>query len=415
MTIVEFFDGVSITNMVSCCTVRPDRIIFIGEKNLMEKQTETYRRFTDSLGLKVEFEFCSINKHNLTDIVCKLENIVETEPGCVFDLTGGEDLVLVAMGVVYERYKNTGKIKMHRFNINTGSCFDCDGDGFVLCSETPELSVADNIMVYGGKLISSDGKNGVYNWTLDSEFVSDLKVLWIICKENPRQWNKCVGILRHISSLCADSNNLFLISDMAYVETILSKDRCGKERFENFLKRLCNDGYILNYSEQDGVIGFCYKNDQIKKCLTTEGAVLELIVYHYAHFAETKHGEPKYNDYVIGAEIDWDSEIHDITDEEKDTKNEIDVLLMKGLVPIFISCKNGAFDENELYKLNTVAEKFGGPFAKKVLVVTDYGNTSEEKLKYLKQRITDMKIQLIDYVNAMDEKKFIDAIKNIKC
>lgn len=37
MTIVEFVDGVSIDNMASCLTIKPDKIIFIGEKAAIKK------------------------------------------------------------------------------------------------------------------------------------------------------------------------------------------------------------------------------------------------------------------------------------------------------------------------------------------------------------------------------------------
>ena len=44
----------------------------------------------------------------------------------------------------------------------------------------------------------------------------------------------------------------------------------------------------------------------------------------------------------------------------QETKNEIDVMLMRGVVPVFVSCKNGAVKMDELYKLDTVAQRFGG-------------------------------------------------------
>ena len=53
------------------------------------------------------------------------------------------------------------------------------------------------------------------------------------------------------------------------------------------------------------------------------------------------------------------------------TTNELDVILTVGMVPVFISCKNGGIDSDELYKLETVSEEFGGKYAKKVLVATD--------------------------------------------
>ena len=72
-------------------------------------------------------------------------------------------------------------------------------------------------------------------------------------------------------------------------------------------------------------------------------------------------------------------------------------------------------DENELYKLNTVAERFGGPYARKVLVASYFGKSSEEGHKYFVQRAKDMKIQLIENVHELSEEEFAKKIKNILC
>ncbi|MBQ3004644.1 MAG: hypothetical protein IJD88_01815 [Clostridia bacterium] len=69
---------------------------------------------------------------------------------------------------------------------------------------------------------------------------------------------------------------------------------------------------------------------------------------------------------MTGVVIDWDGKLHDEnTEKVLDTENEIDVLMMHGVIPVFVSCKSSSVDSNELYKLNTIAEKFGGPYAKK--------------------------------------------------
>lgn len=120
MTVVEFFDGVSINNMVSCLAIKPEKIIFVGQKKMMRKQEEAYRRFVSKHGIQVTFEFRPVNVNNLEKLIELLTEIVENEDECTFDLTGGEDTVLVAMGIVYEKYHTTKKVQMHRFNINTG-------------------------------------------------------------------------------------------------------------------------------------------------------------------------------------------------------------------------------------------------------------------------------------------------------
>lgn len=47
-----------------------------------------------------------------------------------FDLTGGDELAMAAIGIVYDRHKDKG-IKLHQYNIRTGVVYDCDMDGRV--------------------------------------------------------------------------------------------------------------------------------------------------------------------------------------------------------------------------------------------------------------------------------------------
>ena len=90
-----------------------------------------------------------------------------------------------------------------------------------------------------------------------------------------------------------------------------------------------------------------------------------------------------------GVCIDWDGET-----KGADTENEIDVMMMRGMIPVFVSCKNGFVETDELYKLATVAERFGGKYAKKALVASslDLGSSFG---KILKQRADEMGIMIL--------------------
>lgn len=414
MTIVEFFDGVSIDNMASCLTIKPDKIIFIGENKPMKKQEDAYLRLIKSKGLEVILDYKPINKNSVEQIISVLTEIVESEENCAFDLTGGEDLVLVAMGVVFERYRSSGKIQMHRFNIRTGMLYDCDSDGLLPNIEQPKLTVSDNIMLYGGSIVSYNGDKGTYNWVFDDDFESDLKNMWDICKVNPGLWNSQIGTFSFIAeSAHLENGELEVSADKTYVEELMKNQKYKFTWVPGIVKAFTKRGLITDVVDSIDVISFSFKNEQVKLCLTKEGTLLELMVLLYAKSAKEKDGTPKFDDAVNGAYIDWDSTLHDITDDEKDTENEIDVVLMKGLVPIFISCKNGYVDETELYKLNTVAEKFGGPYAQKVLVATYFGKNTVDGHKYFVQRAKDMRIQLIENVHELSEDAFSKKIKNI--
>ena len=416
MTIVEFFDGVSIENMASCLAIKPDKIIFIGENKPMKKQQQAYLKFIESHGFKVDLEYETINKNSVEQIISVLTKIVEREENCAFDLTGGEDLVLVAMGVVFERYRNTGKIQLHRFNVRTGMIYDCDSDGELPDVEQPKLTVKENIMLYGGSMVSYNGEKGTYDWNIDDDFESDLKNMWEICKVNPGLWNSQIGTLSFMAEKsCADAGQLYVSVKRSHIEEMMKNQKNKFVWVYGLIKAFYRDGLILDIVDDEDDISFTFKNEQVKMCLTKEGTLLELMVLLYAKAAQEKDGTPRYNDVVNGVYIDWDSDIHDITDDETDTENEIDVVMMKGLVPVFVSCKNGYVDETELYKLNTVAERFGGPYAQKVLVATYFGKNSVEGHKYFVQRAKDMKIQLIENVHELSEEDFAKKIKNILC
>ena len=416
LTIVEFFDGVTIVNMASAIATKPSKVIFIGERKLIEKQKSNYHRFVNEYGLEnIEFDYKSINRNSISQIISVLEEIVQAEDNCIFDLTGGEDLVLVAMGMVFEKYHRIqpGKVKMHRFNIETGKIYDCDSDGFVPQIDRPRLTVKNNIMLYGGTIIPYDGnKSGTYPWIIDSEFELALERMWARCKRAPDDWNNLVATItianresgRDYHDLDFFMNKNLIKNSMPTNKKYTWSKKIGEE--------FCKNKIITEYVEDETCVRFRFKNEQIKLCLTKEGTLFEQIVMLFAKRA--KNGNDfVYDDAMSGVCIDWDDTIHNSWDNDKDTINEIDVILTKGLIPVFISCKNGQTKDTELYKLNTVAEKFGGPYAKKVLISTNLDNNGEKDCRSLIQRAKDMDILLIKDVHKLDESEFKQVLKNI--
>ncbi|MGN0502007.1 MAG: hypothetical protein ACI4HN_03685, partial [Ruminococcus sp.] len=73
--------------------------------------------------LNTEFHFCSVSRNNLSGIISSLSKIIENEEECIFDLDGGEDLYLVAVGILSQKYGS--KVQMHRYNVRNGMLTDC--------------------------------------------------------------------------------------------------------------------------------------------------------------------------------------------------------------------------------------------------------------------------------------------------
>ena len=148
----------------------------------------------------------------------------------------------------------------------------------------------------------------------------------------------------------------------------------------------------------------------MKRCLTKSGQVLELIIYLAACEAREKNGNPTYNDVMTGVLIDWDGDIHN-SNVQGDAENEVDVIMMRGMVPVFVSCKNGNVAVDELYKLQSVANNFGGKYAKKVLIAPRIERNINELV--LRERCKEMQINLIDDIENWSEDKLFKTVKGL--
>ena len=105
MTVIEFFDRTPVENIISCLSMRPNKVILAGGSSDMSEHGRILKRVAAAHGLDIEISCVPVDRNNLTNAVSGLCGIIESEPGDFsIDLTGGEDLLLVAAGIVAERY-----------------------------------------------------------------------------------------------------------------------------------------------------------------------------------------------------------------------------------------------------------------------------------------------------------------------
>lgn len=476
MTIVEFFSDVAIDNIVTTLANRPERVIFVGEsdgKACWDGRLGRLKRFFKAAGVNnTEIDYRTIeNSGVLSDIVNVLDGIVREYPDCQFDLTGGNELCLVAAGVIFERYGNR-QLNLHQYDIQSGQVFDCDGNNHVVSSVIPPLTVEQTILLHGGSIVRYPVReNGYYPWNFNEEFRKDVRAMWEICSSDRASWNTQVTMLGDmqtfkdtqmstkkpqpkpaamtLASLIpaefapaqsdAESKSpaekdltlsIPLKKFLGYHCSLRNVPLPGKfDKSISILRKLENAGLLSDIHSAEDNFRVTFKNEKIKRALAKAGTILELYTCLVAGCLKDDYGNQYYNDSKVGVFIDWDGRSHEKNGKEVDTENEIDVVLMRGLVPVFISCKNGTFDDDELYKLNTVARRFGGPYAKRVLVASASGSASigdskkgEGKKGYSKESVTtrylndrakEMDIKIIWNVSGLSETAFGEQLKSL--
>ncbi len=419
MTYIEFFDRTAAKNISACLTYVPDRVIYIGNKaKTIKKHIEKYNRVFSDRGYNIEFLFKTVSKSNLDNAIELLNEIVETYDDCVFDITGGEEILMLALGVVYATHPDKN-IQIHTFNIKNNVVYDCDKDGKTIYKDTPKLSVGENIIIYGGDIVYGDVfEEKTYKWDMSSDFETDIDAMWTACREDAKRWNAIIGNFELIEKLgvIASEQPLTTVVDKKELEEYYASHRGKYQITKEITDYFLNSGLLTQFDDnENGKITISYKNEQVKRCLTKAGQALEMKIFKTAKDVCDSDGVKVYNDALNGVVIDWDGEFHDEAVEDKyDTENEIDILLMHDIVPVFISCKNGIVTADELYKLNTVAERFGGQYAKKVLVATSIDRLGEAG-EYLRQRAEDMKIEILEDIQDLDDTELARKLKNLWC
>ena len=196
MVIIEFFAEAAIDNMIAALANRPETVVFVGDLKAMKKQETRFRRFLEAVGnTQTRILFRGVKSHDFNEIVQVLEQLVREYPGCHIDITGGEDMVLTAVGTVYERHRDSG-IQLHQYNVRTGKVYDCDLDGITPSGDIPPLTVAQSIILHGGSVISKNP--GDRSPDADAGSFEDILSLWDICKTDCPQWNSQLAILNNL-------------------------------------------------------------------------------------------------------------------------------------------------------------------------------------------------------------------------
>ena len=445
MTIIELIDSAPIHNIMGALAFNAEKIIYVGSENkdiFANKRKPKIEKFYRKKGLEnVSFEYVQIFKTDFEDIRTKLNKIISENNSCYFDISGGEDIVLSALGFVFAEnpdihlYKvNPATKRIYLFESQT----DADGKHKIVNSKIlTEIrnTVEENILAHGGTVVYDTEKPGcTHIWQMSVEFCQDLRQMWEICclgpngnknnnnnnnkQSHPRMWNSIISTIENLQEINSSPNENELQVNIEYAKNYLKK-RGGYVMTDGYLHAL-KKAMLISFGENnsDEVLHIVFKNEQVKLCLTKAGTLLELKTY----IACENLLKGQFTDCMTGVSIDWDGVVHTEAANAKeydkmnsdvrnaiieDTKNEVDVILMKGLIPYFISCKNGKFTAEELYKLYTVKEKFGTEYGKMFIVTTDFDKSdSEYNLEYLDQRAADMGIEIIKNVHLMSDAQF---------
>lgn len=403
MTLMECFTDSHIDNIAACLRLHPDKLVMVGSAAEMRIPAARYQKLLHRRGLHTEITMCDVDGKDFADICAVLENLVRREPDTVIDLTGGEETVIMAVGAVMARLDSDARqrLRVEKFDHDTGAVLDCVNDNRRLPYQRVLLSVEELIALHGGALHPD-----AYQPPEDCSH-RDLAGLWKIVSEEPKTWNRAIATLNEFESRSDSKTQVYL--PLEYLRSSISNFDEKEALVRDLLDKLQRRGIIDDYSSRYA-LEYTYRSPMLRYCTLKAGNVLEVKTLLEGRSVH-ENGAPFFGDCRMSVGIDWDGVVYDPAERIAETRNEIDVLLMHGTTPLFVSCKNGNIGEEELYKLHTVASRFGGPYARKMLIATDLEQKSPAANRAFIQRAWDMDIFLVTDAAELSREEWQQAFR----
>ena len=382
VVVFEFLSREPIENVITAMNFQVDKLVFFGNHEAIISQKEKTEKFLRKYCAVQSIVFLPLSGSNLQSVLQIMRKEIELELSknakLFFDITGGESLMLVAFGMLSREYETP----MHMYDIYKGKLLELNADK--LDAEIAKRNVSKREEHKGissiatkrlvpmtlDKLIEMHG--GVINYKLQKEIKEvpneesreDILKIWKVMKLHSEHWNPLSEFLRE--NMSPDEEGRVYRKESTVLKALADSSNKLKSthKFYQIMEDLARAGAILDLKHSEEKYQFRFKNKAIKGYLWDGGSILEL----YSYLQEKGHSD----ECRVGVHLDWDGVLEGPSGI--DVLNEIDVLSLQGYIPRFISCKSGKLSPQQclhaLYELDTVANRFGGKYAKKRLVVT---------------------------------------------
>ena len=350
----EFLDNEPIHNVITALNFAVDKIVFFGFDTDVKRHGDTLTCFLQKYCDVKEVEFVKIPRNMLREILEKMRTAVLSEKNAgnqvFFDLTGGDELPLVALGMLAAETE----LPMHVFNVEKGQLKELEEGA---PAEISRAAVSRKVPFDVKMLIEL--REGRVNEKLHktNKAIEDEK--------NQRELQSMISMFEKDAENWSERSAAFIgaLTESEGGQYYLDYDKVSSNWRRKELRHFYNE--LLHcklISETWAMYGkdwncFTFASDFVRRTLSETGAVLEL--------KTCLELRKLYGIAELGVHVDWNG----ILDEDVDVINEVDVIAIDGYTPILVSCKCGnGVGLQALYELDTVAQKFGGRYARKILV-----------------------------------------------
>ncbi|MCR5088907.1 MAG: DUF1887 family protein [Oscillospiraceae bacterium] len=368
-TLIELYDERPIENVLGTEMFHPLETILLCPPEMESAKTlkKSLEKYFAHRGCKVRLTIVPVSLLDASKVEKSLRQILEKHSDCAIDISGGTDASLFAAGAV------CAQTAVFTYSRKRNAFYEIKNAPFARdlpC--TVQLDAESCFLMAGGTLLPGREDNKILRQKL-----SQIDCLFAVFRQFRKIWNRQICYIQKISS-----------SEPGKLEAAGSKsvkaDHGTVTVNEELLRKLEKSGLINNLQLADDMVSFRFPDETVRFWLRDIGAVLELQVYRACLSAQC------FNDVVLSAVVNWEGSSR----HRETVSNEIDVMAVQGIQPVFISCKTSEIRTEALNELAILRDRFGGKGSRAIIVTSSPASRSRAVTR---MRAAKLGIEVIEW------------------
>ena len=368
-TLIELYDESPIENVLGTEQFGASHTVFICPPEVAQDKSRKaiLEQYFQKRGCEVKITFIPVSLFDANSVSRELGRVLETYEDCCLDISGGTDAALYAAGAV------SGDTPVITYSWRKNTFYAIHNAPFEKALPCQiRLDVESCFLMAGG--ILQPGRTDNHGL---KERMGQIEALFEVFSEYRSIWNRQISYLQKISS--AQDDQLQAVGPRS-----LKADNRHVTVDEDLLKSLLQAGLIRNLSLSKEEISFRFLDDTTRFWLRDMGCALELHVYRACVLSGL------FQDVILSAVVHWNPD----TAHRDIVSNEIDVMAVRDVFPVFISCKTCEIRTEALNELAILRDRFGGKGSRAIIVSSE---TNSPHSRPMQNRAMELGIEVIEW------------------
>lgn len=376
-TLIELYDAQPIDNVLGAEMFQPEEVVLICPPDVAENEglRSSLKTYFKTRGCAVKVTFVPASLLDAAKVESTLRRVLESREDCAIDISGGSDAALFAAGAI------SGQTPVFTYSWKKNTFYEIKNAPFARnlpC--TIRLNAEACFLMAGGTLLPGRMDN-----RLLKDRLPQIDRLFSVYSAYRRIWNRQVSFFQKLTDEDEDS-------------LLVKGSRTGKAAHgrvtadEALLRDLEAAHLITELRVTDEEVSFRYPDEMVRFWLRDMGSALELQVYRACLAADC------FDDVILSAVVNWSADGKE--NRRSAVTNEIDVMAVRGIQPVFISCKTCEIKTEALNELAILRERFGGKLSRAMIVTSSPSKGRD----VMRRRAAELGIEVVEWNDLETER-----------